>query len=333
MSMKDAASEMNGHSLLRSLQYSTPWDADMVRGCACDFGWEGYDCSLRTCEKGDDPLTAGQQDEVQYLNCTCPYDECTGHMVLSFYGQHSPRINATAVLGRSDESTASLASGLAVGESVEAKLEAIRPLDGVAVTADNSSVTGWHGRSPLCAPASQGGALTRIRFDEHGGDVPALGIVSSVLGRDNSTGATASASISLFRDGQLGSVRGTTERDTCSDRGVCNHLTGDCLCFANYFASDGDGGSGFRPDCGHASVNVSDCPNGIDRCSSRGVCDHQRVINGSLFEVDSFASFVNETFLYKCTCYNGYHGGDCSLRESIRVWRCWLSSSWCCAVD
>ena len=29
----------------------------MVRGCDCDDGWTAYDCSLRTCPYGDDPLT------------------------------------------------------------------------------------------------------------------------------------------------------------------------------------------------------------------------------------------------------------------------------------
>jgi len=239
-------------------------------------------------------------------------------MVLSFYSRPSPRINATAVLSRSDESTATLASGLAVGESLEAKLEVIRPIEGVAVSSNATTARGWHERTPLCAPASQGGALTRIRFDELGGDVPALEVTSSVMGRDATTGATAPATVRILHDGQGGSVRGTTERAECSDRGVCNHLTGDCMCFDNYFASNGDGSPGSRPDCGHASVNVTDCPNVLDRCSNRGVCDHQRVINGSLFEVDTFAAFVNETFLFKCNCYQGYEGGDCAKREPQR---------------
>ena len=33
------------------------WDAGKTRQCVCDRGWEGYDCSARTCPKGDDPLT------------------------------------------------------------------------------------------------------------------------------------------------------------------------------------------------------------------------------------------------------------------------------------
>jgi hypothetical protein len=33
------------------------WDAGMTRVCACDRGWQGYDCSTRICPKGDDPVT------------------------------------------------------------------------------------------------------------------------------------------------------------------------------------------------------------------------------------------------------------------------------------
>ena len=33
------------------------WDEDKVRGCKCDRGYEGVDCSERMCPKGDDPLT------------------------------------------------------------------------------------------------------------------------------------------------------------------------------------------------------------------------------------------------------------------------------------
>jgi len=29
----------------------------MTRVCACDRGWQGYDCSVRVCPKGDDPVT------------------------------------------------------------------------------------------------------------------------------------------------------------------------------------------------------------------------------------------------------------------------------------
>jgi len=31
----------------------------MVQGCVCDDGYEGYDCSERSCPKGSDPLSQG----------------------------------------------------------------------------------------------------------------------------------------------------------------------------------------------------------------------------------------------------------------------------------
>lgn len=53
-----------------STPYVTPWDADKLYGCVCDVGFKGGDCSLRECPRGDDPLTTGQEDEVQVVYCT-----------------------------------------------------------------------------------------------------------------------------------------------------------------------------------------------------------------------------------------------------------------------
>ena len=42
------------------------WDADASTMCVCDAGYEGPDCSQRSCPLGDDPLTdGGALDEVQ----------------------------------------------------------------------------------------------------------------------------------------------------------------------------------------------------------------------------------------------------------------------------
>merc|ERR1719197_355350 len=50
---------------------SQTWDTDKSRQCACDRGWEGYDCSSRVCPKGDDPLTdcdtRREKDDVQLV--------------------------------------------------------------------------------------------------------------------------------------------------------------------------------------------------------------------------------------------------------------------------
>ena len=70
MTMKDAASEFNGYSLNRSVTYNL-WDAEQIYGCVCDYGYGGYDCSQRTCEKGDDPRTSIGNYEVVSLYCEC----------------------------------------------------------------------------------------------------------------------------------------------------------------------------------------------------------------------------------------------------------------------
>ena len=36
---------------------SNTWDADRIYGCHCDDGYEGYDCSLRSCQTGKDVLS------------------------------------------------------------------------------------------------------------------------------------------------------------------------------------------------------------------------------------------------------------------------------------
>lgn len=51
------------------------WDYDMIRGCSCNQGYEGYDCSKQSCPTGDDPITIFssdgkfQQNEIQELKC------------------------------------------------------------------------------------------------------------------------------------------------------------------------------------------------------------------------------------------------------------------------
>ncbi|POM78580.1 Tenascin-like protein [Phytophthora palmivora] len=43
------------------------WDQEKIMGCVCDPNYEGHDCSLRSCPKGDDPLTPNQFDMVQAI--------------------------------------------------------------------------------------------------------------------------------------------------------------------------------------------------------------------------------------------------------------------------
>lgn len=45
------------------------WDSDKLHTCICDTGYHGFDCALRECPTGDDPLTTGQANEIQLVVC------------------------------------------------------------------------------------------------------------------------------------------------------------------------------------------------------------------------------------------------------------------------
>lgn len=103
-----------------SSMYNTPatWDFDMIYGCSCDApdwmspalgytgytygtyhdnprisGWTSYDCSLRTCPTGDNPLTktVTPVNEIQTVACTS-----VTTFTLTFRGETTAAISATA---------------------------------------------------------------------------------------------------------------------------------------------------------------------------------------------------------------------------------------------
>jgi len=80
-----------------SQQYTyNQWDGDKIYGCICDEGYEGYDCSLRTCPRGDDPLTTTEIDqEVQLLRCIAN-NSSGGRLILYYDGKPSSSIPVDA---------------------------------------------------------------------------------------------------------------------------------------------------------------------------------------------------------------------------------------------
>lgn len=119
----ECSSDCNGHGECRSIGYHLErlgyvynrWDRDQLYGCHCDDGYEGFDCSLRECPVGDDPMTTGQANEVQVRALVQPRSpfariarspsgprqvfQCnadTGTFTLSFEEHTTAQIDATA---------------------------------------------------------------------------------------------------------------------------------------------------------------------------------------------------------------------------------------------
>lgn len=229
--------------------YTSVWDAHKIKGCVCDPQFRGYDCSLRVCPDGDDPLTTAQRNTVQLVRCIAN----TGNFVLFFKGLPSRTIPWTAN-----------------PEQVRAALLGIPYITNVKVTFSQIAGT-------VCQTDTN---VVQVEFLEQFGPlppmVPQMDAAMAVSGR-----ITISADgVQQFSDvsgTNFVSVVGTKEADKCANRGICSVADGTCLCFATngdtYGSSNGYGLAGTRGDCGFitSGATVATCPGGI-QCSGHGVC-------------------------------------------------------------
>lgn len=160
MTMEEAAAAWNGRNLLKETTYTGIWDYNKIQGCVCDKGYSGYDCSVKECPKGDDPMTTGQTGEVVQLACTCSAT-CSGTFTMSIFGK----------------TTTSIAHD-ASATTLDTAIEALSSVYSGAVTVTLSS------GSTVCGTSE---VVTSITFAKQGGDLPPVKVASSIA----TTGATA----------------------------------------------------------------------------------------------------------------------------------------------
>jgi len=227
------------------------WDKDRIMGCICDEGWTEYDCSRRTCPRGDDPLTTGQVDEIQELTC----DSTSGTLFyLQFRGAYTVSLDASS----------------ATPSDVETALNALSTIHEVSVQHVTSS--GLGSADLVCASA--GGRTVEVTFLTEHNDVPLL-LGSSLDG----------VSITVSEQ-----VKGTKEDAMCNNRGFCednpsSHWSGQCRCvdhrIVKFTSSNGKGETdGLMGDCGVRGSDFNDrCPTSLlkydetNYCSGHGDCD------------------------------------------------------------
>lgn len=197
------------------------WDSDQIFGCLCSDNFEGYNCNLKSCPKGDDPNTQHQVNEIHQLSCTDSND--AGSFQLSFRGLS---VSVTATNTAADLETA--LNGLSTIEKVSVSY------------ADPSIYVGAPSLDPDALQLCRGSeGLIDIEFLSPTGNVPEMSVT-------NSGDIDGALTISTIQDG-------TKEYITCSGRGLCNHSSGLCDCFAGFASSDGQGNVGSRRDCGYVN--------------------------------------------------------------------------------
>jgi hypothetical protein len=236
--MAQAAEDANDVSTFVETTYAGIWDANRVQGCVCDSGWTGYDCSERLCISGDDPMTGGQVDEIQDIECLCGAGDCSGSFRLFFRGELTTALSPTA-----DSAT------------IETALEDLSSIGEVSVAFANDA-------QGICDPDN----IATVTFLTEHGNLPSIRVAYN--GLSSSTPSTDYLNVTETQ-------RGDKEDLECNGRGACSTNTGTCTCDALFESSDGQGNAGYLGDCGYTPNNTVSCP--VDyldgECSGHGNCN------------------------------------------------------------
>ena len=233
-----------------SYSYTSVWDANKIKGCYCDVQYSGYDCSLKNCPNGDDPLTTGQANEVQLVKCVAN----AGSFVLFYKGYPSRTIQYTYN-----------------AQQVTQALLGIPLLTSVQVTFSQPFGT-------VCQTDTN---VVSIQFLQQFGNLPPLVPLMDAVMSVNGRVSVSADGVTAFTDvsgNSFTSVIGTKEADACANRGLCSTADGVCECYAtngdSYGSSNGYGSPGTRGDCGYitSGATVSTCPGAV-QCSGHGVCN------------------------------------------------------------
>lgn len=193
------------------------WDGEHIMGCKCQPGWEGYDCSRRTCPTGVDPLTVFH--ERQTVTCHIKNSDSLSGITVTFKLKIDGKDRSVTMKADSD------------ANMVRDALSQMEGLGKVSVTHKPTL------SDKLCTNIF--GELTIEFLDLHG-DVPELTITST-------SQSTLSFSIDEIQ-------KGTYTSGECSNRGICDRTSGVCKCFEGFDSSDGKGNIGTTPDCGYVSL-------------------------------------------------------------------------------
>jgi hypothetical protein len=260
---------------MRRFTYTSSWDADMIRGCACframsidNFFYDDYlvpkdgtsyetgvvasvtassgasDVSLsyNTTKFYRGPFSQAASDWTGYYcgDALCPYgDNPTTSVGVNEVQTFTCRASSGKFQLFFRENVTMFISFDDTTQELEKALEQMYVLNDVTVTLVDR-VSGSDASYSICSIADS--RYSTVEFNTQPGDLPLMQVVSSTLAH-----STPSSLLKTVTE----TIKGTKEDLECSGQGIC-HWTGVCECMHGFMSSNGTRVSpGQRGDCSY----------------------------------------------------------------------------------
>ena len=258
---------------LAGYTYTEPWDADMIRGCACSRArsvdnkfYSAYQIEHKNTYYMNTTLHAQEANYLakyyrgpyafaatNYKGFNCQSSMCpTGDNPKTFNQFNEVQVlecsatNGTFTLTFRGNTTLPISYN---ATSVELKLalEQLYTIREVDVTIDNvQDFDGVENRNvTICSKSNSYRTNTYIEFSTEHGDLPLLIADSSLSSSDKIPHVAAHLRIAEYRAGNKEDVE-------CSGNGLCDESTGICKCAVGYISSNGTlNAAGETGDCSY----------------------------------------------------------------------------------
>jgi len=240
---KDGDDKRNGGATGRTYQL---WDQEKIQVCQCDGGYEGYDCSQRVCPMGDDPLTTTGVTMQQLIVVSADAKE----FFLTYYDPYGSSWRTGKITSSIDGGTETTACTTIQTELRKLPNHALKAVN-VAVASDAGAST--FARTAGIDPYTTGSGTSsasadantkmscKVTFPDETGTTGLQHLLGCTISAHATAGmnplsvgdAAATCTVSEYSATSVSTLV-LNELATCSNRGQCNHKTGECACYPGH---------------------------------------------------------------------------------------------------
>merc|ERR1712226_1779419 len=207
------------------------WPWLKYQQCHCDAGYEGDDCSLRRCPKGDDPETECLTDRgIDFQKLSCEFEDVKvkkAFFQLRFTDQFG---------GEYDTRPIKIDATMSEAENANSIQDALEALPNFAIPEVEIDVDLTNTAKPVIdvffTDGHNTGQQKLVQFFKK---APCASGSQPLFRVANTDAAKGDIKCTIARQAAFPAGSIYKERATCSNRGICDQSTGRCNCFDGYF--------------------------------------------------------------------------------------------------